>query len=81
MESKRSFDKAIDYLNSEIEDYEQSIKECEMTIISEQCMLDLYESAMNDYIRIRDSLDINNWNGFLGEYGWIHINKHFSDDE
>ena len=35
---------------------------------------------MRDYEKIRDELDINTWDGYLGTYGWIRINKRFSDD-
>ena len=83
MESRkqRSFDKAIKYLNEEIADYDNDIAKCKEIIEDQLWEIRNLESARDDYIRIRDSLDINNWNGFLGEYDWIHINKHFPDND
>ena len=58
MESRKqhSFDKVIEYLNNEIADYEESIKECERTIYNEEYMIEQYEKAIDDYKKIRDSL-------------------------
>ena len=80
MEKQKSFEKAIKYLNDEIADYENQIKYRQTKIDFEQWFISSYKNAIRDYEKIRDELDINTWDGYLGTYGWIRINKRFSDD-
>lgn len=73
MESK-SFQKAIKFINEDIARYDEAIQ-------SEKWQLSALESARNDRIKIRDSLDPKKWHKFLGEYGIIEYNKYFSSDD
>ena len=78
MEKQISFNKAIKYLNEEIADYDSDIAKCKEIIADQLWEIENLKSARDDYVKLRDSLDINNWDYFLGEYDWIHINKYFS---